>query len=122
MLAIKQNGRNRLGRTGNGIHTETNENGHWVQWGRPLSRPVEIRAEGRSDPQRPLLPSRLLSPLRNPSPRGFQCPGERDAEREFVGRCLEPEVVHPFPRTSLTAEGQACVDGGLSFQRLLHSS
>lgn len=30
MLVIKQNGRNKLGRTGDGIHTETNNNGHRV--------------------------------------------------------------------------------------------
>lgn len=38
MLVIKQNGRNKLGRTGNGIHMETNKKGHCVQCGRLWSQ------------------------------------------------------------------------------------
>ena len=64
------------------------------QCGRRPSRPVGSSADAPSHPLCP-LPPLLVAPLRNPTARGLQRSGERDTEREFMGRCLEPEGVHP---------------------------
>lgn len=94
MLVIKQNGRSKLGRTGNGIHMETNNNMETPNavW------PTAEQAGWRSVHMSVLIlcapgsPS-SFDPLSETPPKGWQRSGERDIESEFMGRCLEPELV-----------------------------
>lgn len=112
MLVIKQNGRSKLGRTGNGIHMETNNNMETLNAVWPTAeqagwRSVHVTVLILCAPGSPSS----SDPLSETPPKGWQRSGERDIESEFLGRCLEPGWCL-FPRASLTGERQAYLRGG----------
>lgn len=96
MLAIKQNGRSKLGRTGNGIHMETNKNREtlnavWLTAEQAGWRSVHMAVLILSVPCFP--PS--FHPLSEiPLRRGRSDPG-KGTQSDFMERYLEPELVHP---------------------------
>lgn len=118
MLVIKQNGRSKLGRTGNGIHMETNKNMEtlnavWLTAEQAGWRSVHMAVLILSVPCSPLS----FYPLSEiPLPRGCSDPG-KGTQSEFMERYLEPELVHPsqdqphWERTSLCGEWGSGEDG-----------
>lgn len=114
MLVIKQNGRNKLGRTGGDIHTETDKNGH-----RAAVWPATIQAGGEQcrQPISSSVPSDPLSPG-SPSQKslcrgGCRAPG-KGTQKENSWKDVWRQRDRLLPRTSLPAGGQAYVEGGLS--------
>lgn len=92
MLVIKQNGRNKLGRTGGDIHTETDKNGH-----RPPYRLAGSSADSPSHPLCPPTPSLPVAPLRNPSAGGVAALREKGRRKRIHGKMSGDRGIASFP-------------------------